>query len=267
MAEEKVMKAISITDHDTVAAYPEAILLSEEMGVEVIPGVELTTLFEDREFHLLIPFIDWRKRIVKDLVSEVSRRRREEARDRVSSLQTLGFDITWDEVIEESGDFPPLGVTIAQVLLKKAEQIGLPSLKHYYQGKNRIYGPYHFYRDYFAEGKPAYVERRNVKLLEVLKMVPQLGGVAVLAHPGASFQKITREDLILLKEEGLEGLEVYTSYHNSQQTQIYKELAAEFDLVPTAGSDFHGSIKPQIAFGSIKNGEYRMVEALRERRH
>jgi predicted metal-dependent phosphoesterase TrpH len=267
MAEEKAMKAISITDHDTVAAYPEAIKLSEDMGVEVIPGIELTTLQEDREFHLLIFFIDWKKKVVKDLVREVSRRRREEAQDRVRQLQSLGFDITWEEVLEQSGDFPPLGVTIAQAMIKKAERTELHSLRKYYHGKRRIYGPYNFYRDYFAEGKPAYVERRNVRLLDVLSLVPQTGGLAVLAHPGASFQRVTRGDLSLLKENGLEGLEVYTSYHDSEQTRKYKGLAEEFDLVPTAGSDFHGEIKPQIPFGSIKNGGYWMVEALNKRRH
>jgi predicted metal-dependent phosphoesterase TrpH len=267
MAEDEAMQAISITDHDTVAAYPEVLELSANMEVEVIPGIELTTLLGDREFHLLIPFIDWKKKIVKDLVDEVSRRRREEARDRVRRLQSLGFDITWEEVVEQSGDFPPLGVTIAQALIKKAERTGISTLSQYYQGENRMYGPYHFYRDYFAEGKPANVERRNVKLLDVLSIIPQTGGLAVLAHPGASFQRVTRDDLSLLKENGLAGLEVYTSYHDSEQTQKYKELAAEFDLIPTAGSDFHGEIKPQISFGSIKNGGYWMVEALKKRRH
>jgi predicted metal-dependent phosphoesterase TrpH len=116
------------------------------------------------------------------------------------------------------------------------------------------------------EGKPASVPRRNVSLLEIMKLVPKTEGVPVLAHPGAYFQQVKKEDLILLREHGLEGLEVYTSYHDPEQTRFYKEAAEELDLVATAGSDFHGRIKPHIRFGSLDKGDYSMVESLRRRR-
>ena len=102
--------------------------------------------------------------------------------------------------------------------------------------------------------------------MEILKTVPQTEGVPVLAHPGAYFQQTTKEDLIILKREGLVGLEVYTSYHDSFQTDFYLKIARELDLVAVAGSDFHGRIKPHIPFGSIKDGKYWMVEELRKRR-
>ena len=140
------------------------------------------------------------------------------------------------------------------------------SLKKYLEGKKRTFAPYYFYKDYFMEGKPASVPRRNVNLLNVLEKTPKTGGVPVLAHPGAYFQQVKKEDLVLLKERGLEGLEVYTSYHDPEQTKFYKELAEELRLVPTAGSDFHGTIKPHIPFGFLKNGGYWMVEELRKRR-
>jgi hypothetical protein len=88
----------------------------------------------------------------------------------------------------------------------------------------------------------------------------------VLAHPGAPFQRVTHEDLRVLKDQGLQGLEVYTSYHDDSLADYYKGLAEDFDLVPTAGSDFHGRIKPQVPFGSLNNGGYWMVEELRKRR-
>jgi len=116
------------------------------------------------------------------------------------------------------------------------------------------------------EGKPAFVTQRNISLLEVLKLVPQTEGVPVLAHPGAYFQKTEKKDLVILKEKGLVGLEIYSSYHDQAQTNFYKGIAKELDLVPTAGSDFHGTIKPHIPFGSLKKGEYWMVEELRKRR-
>ncbi|MBC8358451.1 MAG: PHP domain-containing protein, partial [Candidatus Aminicenantes bacterium] len=75
LSKEKRLRAISITDHDTVAAYPEVLQLGEEEGIEVIPSIELTTLFNGREFHLLLPFINWKKKILLDFINQVSEKR------------------------------------------------------------------------------------------------------------------------------------------------------------------------------------------------
>ena len=266
LAKKKKFRALSISDHDTVAAYPEALEWGAKEGIEVIPSIEVTTLFDDREFHLLIPFINWKKKIIPKIISKIGKKRIEEAQDRVRKLQNIGFDISWKEITRETGSSPPLGVSIAQILIEKGERTGDPSLNKYYEKQNRLLAPYLFYRDYFMEGKPASVQKRNVSLVEILEIIPKTGGVPVLAHPGAYFQQVKEKDIRYLKERGLEGLEVYTTYHEPEQTKLYKELADRYDLVPTAGSDFHGKIKPHIPFGAIKDGDYSMVEALRERR-
>lgn len=266
LAKEKKMRAISIADHDTVAAYPEVLRYGKKAGVEIIPSMELTTIFEEREFHLLLPFVDWKSRIIADLISQVAERRIKEAKERIEKLQGLGFDITWKEVRKEAAPFPPLGVTIAQILLLKAERKNDPKLGKYLEEARRPMAPYHFYKDYFMDGKPASVPRQNLPIVDVLEVIPQTGAVPVLAHPGAYFQKTKKKDLEVLKEKGLQGLEVYTSYHSSEQSKIYKQMAQELDLVPTAGSDFHGTIKPHIPFGSFNQGEYWMVEELKKRR-
>jgi predicted metal-dependent phosphoesterase TrpH len=266
LAKEKKLKAISITDHDTVAAYPETLRYGKEAGVEIIPSMELTTIFEEREFHLLLPFVDWKSKIVSDLISQVTKRRVKEARGRVKKLQEIGFDITWKEVRKESGVFPPLGVTIAQILLRKAEEDKNSMLGKYLEEENRPLAPYHFYKDYFMEGKPASVPRQNLSILEVLDIISQTGAVPVLAHPGAYFQNAKKQDLVALKKRGLQGLEAYSSYHSSEQSEFYNQVALDLDLVPTAGSDFHGTIKPHIPFGSLNHGGYWMVEELRKRR-
>jgi hypothetical protein len=116
------------------------------------------------------------------------------------------------------------------------------------------------------EDKPGYVPKRIIDLVDVLEPVSRDGAVPVLAHPGAYFERATREDLLTLKEKGLVGLEVYSSYHDREQTALYKALAEEIGFVATAGSDFHGRIKPHIPFGFIKEGTYRMVEELKKRR-
>lgn len=266
LARDGGFRAISIADHDTVAAYPGAILAGEKAGVEVIPSMEVTTLFEEREFHLLLPFLEWDRPAVGRIIERMNTTRLAEAGERVDRLRGLGLKIGWDEVWEKSNGLPPLGVKIAQILLDKPGSGDDPALAKYYTEENRDYGPYLFYKDYFAEGQPAYVPKRHIGLLDVLDLVPETGGVPVLSHPGAYFQQATRGDLAVLKGRGLEGLEVYTFYHTPEQTSHYERLAAEMDLIPTAGSDFHGRIKPHVAFGALREGRYWMVEGLRERR-
>ncbi len=267
MARDNGFRAIAIADHDTVAAYPEAIAAGQKYEIEVIPSIELTTIFDSREFHLLLPLINWESEAIKYLVSRMKKSRMEEAKTRVKRLRDIGLELNWDEVWARSGQNPPLGVKIAQILLDKPESRHNPKLKKYYDQDDQPFAPYLFYQDYFSEGGLAYVPKKHPELEKVLKVVPLTGGVPVLSHPGAYFQQATREDLVYLKELGLQGLEVYTSYHHQDEIEYYKKIAEELDLVITAGSDFHGRIKPGVKFGLIKEGDYSMVERLRERKN
>jgi hypothetical protein len=266
MARGAGFAAISISDHDTTAAYPEAIEAAAGTGVEIVPGMEVTTLFGDREFHLLLPYLDWTSPVIARISARVSEGRQIEARERVAKLAALGLDLTWEEVEAASPGTPPLGVAIAQILLEKPSSKGVPALRKYFEGEARTWAAYHFYRDYFMEGRPASVAKRHMPLLEVLDQAPGSGAVPVLAHPGAYFENATREDLAALKDRGLAGLEVYTSYHTPELTAFYRGLAAELDLVPTAGSDFHGRIKPHVRFGDIRDGGLEILERLTARR-
>lgn len=266
LAKENGFATISIADHDTIAAYPAAVEVSNGSGVDVISSMEVTTLFDSREFHLLLPFLDWNSPVIGRIADRVSARRLIEARERVAKLRELGLDITWEEVEEATKSTPPQGVTIAQVLLDKPESKSDPALKKYFKRDARKWAPARFYRDYFMEGKPAFVTKKHIHIFEVLEMAPRAGAVPVLAHPGAYFENATRADLVQLKERGLAGLEVYTSYHERDQTALYAAIAKELDLVPTAGSDFHGRVKPHVYFGYVKDGRPWMVEEIRKRR-
>ncbi|MBC7362106.1 MAG: PHP domain-containing protein [Candidatus Aminicenantes bacterium] len=266
MAKEQGFRAIAIADHDTVEAYPQAVEIGLIHGIEVIPNIEITTVFDSREFHLMLPFVDWGSEAVNYIINKMENSRLEEARARVELLKKNGIKIDWDEVWEKCGQVPPLGVKIAQILLDKPESRENPLLAKYYDENGQPVAPYIFYQDYFAEGGLAYVPKRHISLEEVLSLAPLTGGVPVLSHPGAYFQRATKDDLIHLKNLGLQGVEVYTSYHSPTEVLFYKSLAEELDLVATAGSDFHGRIKPKVYFGLIRDGNYEMVEKLRQRK-
>jgi predicted metal-dependent phosphoesterase TrpH len=265
-ARDHGMRAFSIADHDTVAAYPDAVDEGRRAGVEVIPGIELTTLYGGREFHLLLPLVDWTSPALAKIIEGQTECRMAETRERVARIQALGFALTMEEIEAKSNGAPPLGVKIAQVLLENPRNVGNPALQLYYRPENRRYAPYMFYGDFFAEGKPVFVPKKFIALLDVLSAAPATGGAPVLSHPGAYFQRTTAEDARDLKAHGLIGMEVYTFYHTPEQTAFYKDLAAEVDLVATAGSDFHGRIKPHVHFGALAEGDYGMVEELRARK-
>ena len=265
-AGEHGMRAISIADHDTVAAYPEAVELGRRAGVEVIPSIEVTTVYDGRELHLLLPFVDWASPALAEIVHRQTECRETEIRERVDRIRELGFALTMEEIAAKSNGAPALGVKIAQILLENPENERNPALEVFYRPENRPHAPYIFYKEYFAEGRPAHVPKRFVGSLEVLAAAPTTGAAPVLAHPGAYFQRTTAADARVLKEHGLLGLEVYNFYHTAEQTAFYRGLAGDIDLVATAGSDFHGRIKPHVAFGALPEGDYEMVERLRDRR-
>jgi predicted metal-dependent phosphoesterase TrpH len=265
-AREHGMRAISIADHDTVAAYPEAVEAGGRAGLEVIPSMEVTSVFAGREFHILLPFVDWTAPAVRRIVDKQTECRKVETGERVEKIRRLGFDLTMDEIEAKSNGAAVLGVKIAQILLENPANERRPALAPFYRPENRSHAPYLFYKEYFAEGRPAYVPKRFIGSLEVLAAAPEAGSAPVLAHPGAYFQRTTADDARLLAENGLAGLEVYNFYHTGEQTAFYRDLAEELGLVATAGSDFHGRIKPHVAFGALAEGDYGMVERLRERR-
>jgi predicted metal-dependent phosphoesterase TrpH len=257
---------VSFSDHDTTAAYPAAIETGRDADVEIVPGMEVTAMYDGREFHCLLPLLDWTHPVIARISGYVNDGRWIEARERVDNLRRLGFDLTWEEVEAAVGTTPPLGVRIAQILLDKPGSRRDPKLRPFYDEAGRPIAPKHFYIAYFMEGKEAFAPKRHIPLLDVLDLAPASGAVPVLSHPGAYFQNTTRADLARLRERGLEGLEVYTSYHDEAQTRFFAEAARDFDLVATAGSDFHGRVKPQVPFGLIRDGHYGMIDALRSRR-
>lgn len=263
-ASEAGYRAISIADHDTVAAYPEALDAGRAAGLEIIPGIELTTVYEGREFHLLLPFVDWRGEPIGRIIREQTESRMREARERVEKVRAAGFELNWEEVLEKSNGAPPLGVKMAQILLENPVNRTNPALAGYYHGADSVQAPYHFYRDYFAAGKAACVPKKYIRLEDALAAAQATGGVPVAAHPGAYFEMATEADLRRLKSLGLFGLEVYTFYHTAEQTAMYAGLAEKLGLIPTVGSDYHGRIKPHVKLGALREGGYWMVEKLRE---
>ncbi len=248
MAREKNLRAISFADHNSVKNVEEGFQLAAEWGIEFFSCIELNTLHGGLDLHLLAYFIDPRSPELRTWLEEIRRKKMEQAKERVENLNRLGFVFTEDDLRKYADGRIPTGRSYLQAILSRPENQGDPRLRPYIDG-DRSRSPYvNFYRDYLRGGKPAFAAMEDVSTLDAIRKVKRMGGIPVLAHPSD-----TAEETILgLVENGLEGLEVYSSYHSPGEEKSFRALAQDRGLLVTAGSDFHGKeIKPDVALGRV----------------
>jgi 3',5'-nucleoside bisphosphate phosphatase len=245
---------LGISDHDTFAGYDEARSFAHDAGLELVCGIELSTKLQGQSIHLLGYFFenadlgDFRAQIL-----EMQASRRDRNIRLVARLRELGLDITLDEAKARGR-----GMTgrphFAQILLEKG----------YVQTLQQAFD------DYLAEEAKGYVYRREPQFAEGVSMIRNAGGIASIAHPvrfKGDFAAVVGE----LAACGMNALEAYHSDHSPQDTERFLRLARDYGLAVTGGSDFHGSVKPDIQLGTGRSGNVKipsdLVSRLREAAH
>ncbi|WP_138493120.1 PHP domain-containing protein [Paenibacillus pinistramenti] len=227
IAREKGLSAVAITDHDTAAGIDEALAAGEELGITVVPGVEISTRAEDTEIHVLGYFINHRDPLLLERLQGLreTRGRRNEAI--LANLQQLGVLLTMEDVLNELGRE-----------LKEGESLGRPHIAAAMAAKGYAADIRDAFNRYLAEGAPAYAPAARISPLEAFAWIREAGGVPVIAHPGI----YGNDDLVLkLIESGRPGgIEVYHSDHSPEDERRYGEWAERFGLIATGGSDYHG---------------------------
>ena len=247
LAQKAGVTALAITDHDIVDGLPEAIDAGTRLGIEVLPGVEISSFDGKSELHILGYCLNWRdEALLKRLASlRASRHRRNPFI--IERLQALGLELTYDEVRALAG----------------TESVGRPHIARLLMEKGYVTSAKDAFDRYLAEGRPGYVARELPTPAEAIAWIRDAQGVAVLAHP--TWVKESNDGLPAfvrtLKNDGLGGIEVHYSTHTRQQTARFLELAKQFGLLITGGSDFHGLTKPDIEVGTGR-GELRVPEEL-----
>ncbi|MBI2689000.1 MAG: PHP domain-containing protein [Acidobacteria bacterium] len=235
------VKALAITDHDTLAGYAAAKPYAEEEGLDLLCGIELSTKYLGQTVHLLgyfpgeepsTEFQDW--------LVELQDKRRDRNRRLVGNLQRVGVDITLGEV--ES-----LGRTMA----------GRPHFASILVKKKYVKTMQEAFDKYLAESGRAYTERDEVPLDEGIARMRRAGGIPVIAHPVRLGRRTAEEEAEWIEAAvgmGMLGLEVRHSDHDATAVGRYARLAARLGLLTTGGSDYHGAYKPDIRLGTGKNG-------------
>jgi predicted metal-dependent phosphoesterase TrpH len=217
------LKYIALTDHDTVAGIAEAKAAAAGFrGLQVIPGIEISTDIPQGEVHVLGYFIDYTDPGLLAKLEDFKNSRLKRAEKMVSKLEGLGIPVEWRRVKELAGTSTIGRPHIAQAMLEKGY---VPSFKDAFD-------------DYLGHGKPAYVEREKMLPAEAVAIIVKAGGLPVLAHP------LTTEDpeglVTELVPAGLVGLESYYNGYTSEEVEGLLAMAARHKLIATGGSDFHG---------------------------
>ena len=230
LASKSGVRALAITDHDTMEGVPEAMAASDEYGVEVIPGVEISVVHDKQALHILGYYPDPSQTDLAAALLKLQHSREQRNEKIIAKLQGLGVETSLAELQEISG----LGQTgrphIAKLLIRHGVVRSLPEA----------------FDRYLAKGQLAYEGRFTYGAKEAIELICGAGGLAVLAHPVQIDQSLTLLKTLLpvLVSYGLTGIETYYPSQKKAIQKRIKKFAQEYGLFLTGGSDYHGDIRP-----------------------
>lgn len=243
LAKAAGLSAIAITDHDTVAGVAEAMLEGERLGIAVVPGVEVSTVANGTDIHILGYYTNnddekWLTRLaslrgLRDQRNEMI----------VNKLRELGIALTMDEVIAAAH-----GESTMESLQAADVSIGRPHIAAALIRKGVVSNMKEAFDRYLKTGASAYVNPPRLNPFEAVDWIREAGGTSVIAHPGLYGNDTLVEEII---RYGVQGIEVFHSDHGPDEERRYAELAASYRLIATGGSDFHGSRSGVIFHGAI----------------
>lgn len=236
LARERGLTAVALTDHDTTDGLPEAIQTGADVGIEVIPGIEISAAYPDGTMHILGYFIDFRQSFFMQGIKVLKQARAERNPRIVEKLNRLGLPLSMAQVRRFSG----------------GDQIGRPHIAQALVAQGYVKDAQEAFDRYLRQGGPAYVAKFRLPPAEAIGLIRGAGGIPVLAHPftlGLTSLAALKRLLQQLQELGLAGLEVYYPEHSPALQADYLRLAQDLGLLVTGGSDFHGAVKPEIELG------------------
>lgn len=250
------LEAVALTDHDTVQGLPEFMEAGRAHGLEVIPGVELTVRSDLGSLDILGYWVPTGQSGLTQSLEYLNRRRAERNREIAGKLQSLGLDVSYEEIEAKAGGGTIGRPHIAQVLLDKGYVRTLQEA----------------FDRYIASGGKAYVPKVVLSPEEAVRLLKAEGATVCLAHPKI-YRKVDMAALegflARMKPLGLDGLEARYSEHSSEDNRAYENLAAKLGMVICGGSDFHGTVKPLIRLGKGKGDlfvPYSVLQALKDLR-
>jgi predicted metal-dependent phosphoesterase TrpH len=231
------LTAVALTDHDTLEGIDEARRTADELPIELVSGVEISCEWPPGTLHIVVLFLEPESGPLQDRLIDLQASRSQRNYRIADRLRQLGIDISMDEVIEESS----VGVVgrphFAAVLVRKGVVGDIPGA----------------FNEYLGNQAPAYVPRLRLEPEEAIGLARASGGVPILSHPhtlghtsagefSATYRRLT--------EAGLVGIDAYYGDYSPDQREDLAAIARSFGLIPSGGSDYHGSYKEGLELGS-----------------
>lgn len=230
LAKERGLSGLSITDHDSVAAYSDDLLdRARKAGIKLVTGVEFSCSFNGRNVHIL----GYNFQIDENMIAFCKRhelRRTQRNKAILNKLKKFNIDISEEELIQST----------------HSNVIGRPHIANIMLKKGYVETFAEAFQKYLGDDKCAYVKGDTFSVKETIDLIHSSSGVAILAHPHIIRR---RRFVVEVLNVGLDGLEGYYSRMSSDIEKRWIDLAKQKKLLITGGSDFHGDIKPQIYLG------------------
>jgi len=261
MAAAHHLSAIAIADHNSVESVADAEAAAAAAGINFAPAIEIDTIFRGRDLHLLGYFITYDTPDCRQYLDLIYTGKLDQTRKRVARLNELGFRLDFDELMAYSRGRLPTGRQYIDLMKQRPENMARTEFRAFIDGP-RSNSPYlNFYLDYLRAGRPAFIPLDIQPTVGAMARVKALGGVPVLAHPSDT----PEADVHALIDAGLQGLEVYTSYHDAANSARWLKHAQDRGVLVTAGTDYHGpEIKPEVKFAELPGAEDGLYERLKE---
>jgi len=231
MAKENNLSVIAITDHDTVGGVQEALDAAKDSGVRVISGIEMSV--EEHGLHILGFGIDYANPHLLEKLEEFKEGRIQGAKQMVENLKAAGFAVEWSDVEKEATGSVFARPHLARAVLKRPEN----------KEKLGVVANVHDFIDmYLSNESPNYVHRSHISAKDAIALIHDAGGVAVWSHPAIHFRNDYDGLEKWLQEMitwGIKGLEIFNPSHTEDDAEFLQGLCVKYNLLRTAGSDFH----------------------------
>jgi 3',5'-nucleoside bisphosphate phosphatase len=242
------VRVLAVTDHDTVDGLARAATAGEQLGVRVVPGIEISIIHNRRELHVLGHFIDPAGPELTAHARSLTAERLGRMEEMLRRLAGVGITLSIEQVRALAKGAPMARPHLARALVEAGV---CTSLKESFDR-------------FLGDGRVAHVARSEVTGAQAIALIHRAGGTATLAHPGSS--RVNRLEVQTLAQVGLDGLEVDHMDHPPSQRDSFRAWARALGLTPTAGSDFHGAaVTPNRRFGSVSmsHADLEQLEARR----
>ena len=234
-AKKNNIEVMAITDHDNVDGLKEGRQEAEKKGITFVNGIEISANFKDKDIHILGYFLNLEDKEFLGWLKKLQKKRHNRTLKILSKLSDLGIDISFSEVEGEVLGNVIGRPHIAKMIIKKGFSATMDEV----------------FDRYLGDGKPAYVPKVGVDMVEVVKKLKANGAVVILAHPHLiSHPDDTMINIIdSLVKNGLDGLELYYPNIETRKKNKLLKIAKRRDLILTGGSDFHGLNRANIDIG------------------